>query len=287
MSPAGGAGRRREAGAGWRREAGAGVPWLPFPAAPPPLRDAPALRAKQRGTEQAWGELRIAVRRYRRLVRAGLIAIVVAIVLARASPKPAPTTAIVAAARDLPAGAVLTTADLRTIAVSPGIVPAGATTDAAAVIGSQLSGPLRRGEPLTDVRLTDGVLRRPALGLVSAPVRFADSQAAQLLQPGQRIDVLAASTAVGDAAGAASGSAAAGASAGSTGTSSVGTATVVAADVMVEAIPVASAPPGGGSPGASDVGVEGALVVLATTPLQARQLAQAQVTSRLSAVVVG
>jgi Flp pilus assembly protein CpaB len=257
------------------RRGGAGLPWVPFRAAPPPLRDAPAVRAKQRRGDQLWREIRIGVRRYRRLVRAGLIVIAVAIIVARLSPKAAPTTAIVTAARDLPAGAVLTAADLRTLAFPPADVPSGATTDAAAVVGRQLSAPLRRGEPLTDVRLIDGVLRRLALGLVSAPVRLADSQAAQLLHPGQRIDVLAANTAVGDAASAATvvGDAAS-------------AATVVAADVMVVAIPVAAAPPGGGSQ-VDAVGVEGALVVLATSPLQARQLAQAQVTSRLSAVVVG
>ena len=256
-----------------RREADAGLPWVPFRAAPPPLRDARSPRTKPRGTEEIWREIRVGVRRYHRLLRAVLVAVAIAIVVVQLSPRPAPTTAIVAAARDLPAGAVLTTADLRTIAVPPADVPAGATTDVAAVIGGQLSGPLRRGEPLTDVRLTDGVLQRPDVGLVSAPVRLADSQAAQLLQPGQRIDVLAASTAVGSSAGAATGSATA-------------AATVVAADVMVVAIPVAAAPPGGGSQ-VDSVGVEGALVVLATSPLQARQLAQAQVTSRLSAVVVG
>jgi hypothetical protein len=67
----------------------------------------------------------------------------------------------------------------------------------------------------------------------------------------------------------------------------VAAASVVAANVLVVAIPVAGAPPGGGTQVESDVGIDGALVVLATTALQARQLAQAQVTSRLSAVVVG
>lgn len=255
-----------------KRRGGAGLPFVPFRATPPVLRDAPGLRTKPRGREQIWREIRIGVRRYQRLLRAGALAIVVVIIVARLSPKPAPTTPIVAAARDLPAGAVLAASDLRTIAIPPADVPAGATIDMTALVGHQLSGPLRRGEPLTDVRLGDGVLRRPALGLVSAPVRFADSQAAQLLQPGQRIDVLAANTAVGDGAPAAS---------------APGPATVVAADVMVVAIPIASAPPGGGSQVDSDVGSEGALVVLATSALQARQLAQAQVTSRLSAVVVG
>jgi pilus assembly protein CpaB len=267
------------------RRGGAGLPWVPFRAAPPPLRDAPSSRTKHRGGDQFWCEIRIAVRRYRRLLRAVLIVIGVAIVVAQLSPKPAPTTAIVAAARDLPAGAVLTAADLRTIALPPAIVPAGATTDATALVDRQLSGPLRRGEPVIDIRLTDGVLSRPAVGLVSAPVRLADSQAARLLQPGQRIDVLAASTAVGDVGVAGAGSGGDG-SAGAAARSTVAAATVVAANVMVLAIPTASAPPGG-SQVDSDVGVEGALVVLATSPLQARQLAQAEVSSRLSAVVVG
>ncbi len=259
------------------RRGGAGLPWVPFRGAPPPLRDAPSSRVAQRGSDRWWREIRIGMRRYRRLLRAVLVVIVVAIVVVRLSPKPAPTTAIVAAARDLSAGAVLAAADLRTIALPPAAVPAGATTDVSSVVGSQLSGPLRRGEPLTDVRLSGGVLSRPAAGLVSAPVRLADSQAAELLQPGQRIDVLAASTATGDAGSADSGSSTA---------SAVAAATVVAADVMVIAVPIASAPPGGSQVDA-DVGVEGALVVLATSPLQARQLAQAEVTSRLSAVVVG
>jgi pilus assembly protein CpaB len=160
-------------------------------------------------------------------------------------------------------------------------LPSGVATDVGAVVGSQLSGPLRRHEPLTDVRLNDGLLRRPAPGLVSAPVRLADSQAAVLLRPGQRIDVLAASTAVpGDVA-------AAGGSAAAVGATADAAAAIVAANVIVVAIPIAAAPPGSASDASGDVGVEGTLVVLATTPMQARQLAQAQVSSRLSAVVVG
>jgi hypothetical protein len=63
-----------------------------------------------------------------------------------------------------------------------------------------------------------------------------------------------------------------------------GAAVVVAADVLVVAIPVL---PSAGTAAVSDVGVEGSLVVLATTAAQARALAQAEVSARLSAVVVG
>jgi pilus assembly protein CpaB len=233
-----------------------------------------------------WREIRIGVRRYRRLLRAGVIAVGLAIAISRLAPNPAVTSAVVVAARDLPAGEVLTAADLRTIGLPPATVPNGVVTDLTAVVGSQLSGPLRRNEQLTDVRLNDGVLRRPAPGLVSTPVRLADSQAAQLLVPGQRIDVLAASTAISD--GAAVGGPAPDGSSGPTvaGAAAITAAAVVAANVMVVAIPIASAPAGAAT-AAGDVGVEGTLVVLATSTLQARQLAQAEVSSRLSAVVVG
>ena len=115
------------------RRGGAGLPWVPFRAAPPPLRDAPSSRTKQRGSDQLWREIRIGVRRYHRLLRAVLIVIASRDRRHATVAEAAPTTAIVAAARDLPAGAVLTIADLRTIAVPPAVVPAGATTDVAAL----------------------------------------------------------------------------------------------------------------------------------------------------------
>jgi pilus assembly protein CpaB len=142
-------------------------------------------------------------------------------------------------------------------------------SDDAALVGQQLAAPVRRGEPLTDVRLGVGPLRPPAPGLVSAPVCFADSEAARLLRPGQHIDVLAASTATQPEA-------------------APTAATVVATDVAVLALPIPAAAGGGSAdPTSADIGVEGALVVLATSLDQAKRLAQAQVSARLSAIVVG
>jgi Flp pilus assembly protein CpaB len=249
--------------------AGYRLRWLPLRPSPPPLSAAPGLRPAQLSPRQACHEVRVAVRRHRRLIAAGLVGLAAALAVSALAPKPPPTVAVVTAAHDLPTGATLTAADLREVAVPPSVVPAGAVFDSALLVGHQLSSPLRRGEPLTDVRLDEGLLRRPGGGLVSVPVRLADTQAARLLRPGQRVDVLAANTSTEPGAAAA-------------------TAAVVAAGVAVVAIPVASAGTGSLSadPG-PDAGGEGALVVLATTPLQARQLAQAQVSARLSAVVVG
>jgi pilus assembly protein CpaB len=213
------------------------------------------------------------------MLAAALMGLAVIESITALEPKAAPTVVVVTAAHDLPAGEVLTTSDVVSTAVATADASSGAISSLAGAVGRQLSGPLRRGEQLTDVRLDDGPLSQPAAGLVAAPVRLADVQAADLLQPGQRVDVLAASTDVEPGGADASSEPTVG------GTAAALAATVVAADVSVVAIPVAAVPSAGN--GDDDVAVEGALVVLATTPRQAQLLAQAQVSARLSAVVVG
>jgi Flp pilus assembly protein CpaB len=186
--------------------------------------------------------------------------------------KPAATATVVTASRDLSAGALLRPGDLRIAALPRAAAPAGSYPDPTAVVGRQLAAPLRAGEPVTDVRLDAGVLATPGRGLVSAAVRFADAEAARLLRPGQRVDVLAASVAT-DA------------------NTAPNAAAVVAANVDVLAVmrPAETSGTTGSTGGVvgADAASDGALVILATTPTQARQLAQAQVTARLSAIVVG
>ena len=131
------------------------------------------------------------------------------------------------AARDLPAGTVLAAGDVSVAAMAPRVAPDGSSTEAAWFIGRQLAGRVRRGEELTDARLDDGPLALPGAGLVSAPVRLADAQAARLLQPGQRVDVLAADTSTQPGLDPA-------------------VATVVAANVQVVAVPRAASSSGSG-----------------------------------------
>ena len=102
---------------------------------------------------------------------------------------------------------------------------------------------MRRGEPLTDVRLVGSrLVDALGPGLVATPVRLADAAVAGLLRAGDRVDVLAAPA---DPA--------------------LGTrTTVAAADVPVLAVPVVDA-----------TGDQGALIVLATTPRAAMTLAAA------------
>ncbi|GAA2906792.1 SAF domain-containing protein [Streptosporangium fragile] len=157
---------------------------------------------------------------------------------------------VLAAARDL-SGGVLGTADLEPVELRPGTVPDGALRPGAQVAGKILAGPVRRGEPLTDVRLLGpSLLAAHGPETVATPVRVADPEAARLLSPGDVVNVLAAPA---------------------TWDGSV-PARTVAQNVTVLATP-------GGEP------ERGALVVLATTSAQAIELASAQAGGRLSITI--
>nr|WP_221473466.1 RcpC/CpaB family pilus assembly protein [Planomonospora venezuelensis] len=157
---------------------------------------------------------------------------------------------VLAAARDLPGG-VLTAADVKPVALRPGTAPDGALRPGAPVAGRVLAGPVRRGEPLTDVRLLGpDLLAARTPGTVATPVRVSDPESARLLSPGNLVNVLAAPS---DWDGSAP------------------------ARTVAEDVPVLALPPGG-----SD---RGALVVLATTPGQAAELASAQAGGRLSITI--
>jgi Flp pilus assembly protein CpaB len=158
---------------------------------------------------------------------------------------------VVAAARDLPAGTRLEASSLATLTVPAAAVPDGTVPDPAALAGRVLAGALRRGEPVTDVRLVGPAL---AVGLpegqVAAPVRLADLAVAGLVRAGDRVDVLA--TADGDPS-----------------------AEVVAAGALVLAVP---APP----PDDHAVATDSGLLVLAVERTVAARLAAASAAATLT-----
>jgi pilus assembly protein CpaB len=190
----------------------------------------------------------------RRLIAAGFAAIAVVAGLRAVAPGPPATVSVWSAARDLTGGRPLTAADLAVVALPTAAVPAGALRSAVHVTGRLLAAPMRRGEPLTDVRLLEPSLLAalPEPDLVAVPVRVADgSAAAALVHAGDIVDVLAvADPAAGGPASPAT----------------------VAAGVRVLAVPARDTGTGDG----------GGLVVLATSPAQARALAQASALTRLS-----
>lgn len=113
------------------------------------------------------------------------------------APPPPPTQTVTVAARDLPAGTVLEADDLTRAAYARGTAPDGVVADDAAVAGRTLASPLRRGEPVTDVRLLTPDLMAGHPGRVAVPVRVVDPAAVELLRVGDAVDLLSADPAAG------------------------------------------------------------------------------------------
>ncbi|MGR6914382.1 flagellar biosynthesis protein FlgA [[Actinomadura] parvosata] len=180
--------------------------------------------------------------RRRRLVAAALAA--VSIIAAFAATRPAGSApTVLVASRDLSPGP-LNAADFHPAALLP--PPTGAIRTIPA--GQTLATPMRKGEPLTDVRLLASYRLPP--GLVATPVRIADAAAAALIFPGSTITLLAAYDASTPAR-------------------------RLAEDTTVLSIP---------KPTTTDDDA-GTLIVLATTPTQAADLATAQAHARLSLTI--
>jgi Flp pilus assembly protein CpaB len=168
---------------------------------------------------------------HRRLLAGLLTAAAVAAGIRTVAPAAPETVAMTVAAHDLAAGATVSQTDLATAHVPPEAVPDGAVGDAA---GAVLAAAVRRGEPITDARLVGPSLTLAHPGLVALPIRLPDGAMAELLQPGDRIDLYAVDptdSATGSATGSAAGSAT-GPTAGS-----AGEAGRVAAGVLVLAVP--------------------------------------------------
>jgi pilus assembly protein CpaB len=193
--------------------------------------------------------MRAALSRHRRLLAALFAAAAAACGLAAARPH-AQGARVLVAARDLAGGAVLGRSDVTVRRLPVQAVPAGAVRRAT---GRVLSGPMRRGEPLTDARLrSGGPLSAHDPAAVAVPVRLADAEVVRLLHTGDRVDVLAARADGGP----------------------------LPARTVAAAVPIIAVP----APG-PDLD-EGALVVVETGRDQAAALARASVDSRLSVTIL-
>jgi Flp pilus assembly protein CpaB len=134
---------------------------------------------------------------HRRLLAFLLTASAVAIGLSATRPDPPDTSTMPVASRDLPVGTVLTAADLTDVTTDPGSVPADL---AEAPLGERLAAPLRRGEPVTDVRLVGPSLTEGRPDLVAVPVRLPDAEMAGLLHVGDTVDLYATDPATAETA---------------------------------------------------------------------------------------
>src|SRR3954447_8010817 len=121
---------------------------------------------------------------HRRLLAAACAAAAVAFALSAVAPAPPVVVHVLAAARDVPAGAVLTPADVHEIALPPRVVPEGALRAGTDVAGRVVVAAMHRNETVTDLRLVGTpVFAAVTPGLVATPVRIADPGVARLLQP--------------------------------------------------------------------------------------------------------
>jgi Flp pilus assembly protein CpaB len=104
---------------------------------------------------------------------------------------------VVVAVRDLRPGVALSPDDVRLEKRLATTVPDGSRAELAAVVGSTLASPTRRGEVLTDVRLLGSRLAESTAGPGAriVPLHLADSALIDLVRVGDVVDVLAAPTA--------------------------------------------------------------------------------------------
>ncbi|MUL42333.1 Flp pilus assembly protein CpaB [Streptomonospora sp. PA3] len=196
-----------------------------------------------------------ALSRYRRALGAvcAALALTGAVLLLR--PPAAPSVEVLVAARSLDALSPLSPGDLAVRALPLDAVPQQALGPGDDPAGRSLTGPVARGEVITRARIAEPPARGYGPGLVAAPVRLPQALPPRLLHPGSRIDVLAAPDA--DMAGLGGGA--------------------PPARTVVEDRPVITV----SEPDAA-AGTQGALVVLAVRPDEARALAGHAAASRLS-----
>jgi Flp pilus assembly protein CpaB len=222
-------------------------------------------------TTRLWRELHARLAQPRRLIVAALVGVAAICGIDAARPPSVASRQVWVAARDLSGGQPLGPTDLRLERMPAIEVPSGALPPGGSLTGRLLAAPVRRGEPITDVRLLSptllSALDQP--GLVAVPVRVADGPATlAVVRAGDRVNVIAASDP-------------------STGEESTGAAVVH--DVRVLAIPSQMDPSaidaGDGDGGSGSGSGSGSVLIVAATPHQAAALAQAAATSRLSVAV--
>ena len=129
--------------------------------------------------------------RVRRAV--ALMLVLAAAALMIASQREPESPPLIVAATDLRPGTVLTADHLTARPTPARFAPDGAVTTAAQAIGKRLTGPMRRGEVITDTRLLISALPESLTGKAGArlvPVRPADESVANLVQQGDVVDVL-------------------------------------------------------------------------------------------------
>jgi Flp pilus assembly protein CpaB len=137
----------------------------------------------------------VLVWRSRFLLAAVLLGCAAALAVAQLRPAPPPQVAVVVAARPLSAGVALAPADVRVVHVAAGTAAEGVHAEPHAVLGRTPLVAVPTGLSIVDALLADDRLAGSGPpGTVVVPVRLADPGVADLLRPGDRVDLFAAAT---------------------------------------------------------------------------------------------
>lgn len=195
-----------------------------------------------------WRSLGRAVSWHRRKLAAVAAVAAVLSAVAAVNPEDPPSLSVVRATSQLVGGAVLGSGDVELAEVAAADAPDGALTDLAQGVGERLTAPVAEGQVLTPLALVSDRSGTP--GHVVAPLRLADSDVADLLRPGEVVDVVATDQQTTKAA-------------------------VVARGVRVVTIPAT---------GEQDGVQTGALVLVEVTAAEAKSLAQAAVSGVLTVI---
>lgn len=142
-------------------------------------------------------QLRLRVRRLRRRIllhrrplAALLAAAAILLSFRAATAPPPPAVTVLTASRDLPAGTVLTADDLSPTAYSPASVPDRSIRQAGRLVGRTLASPLRRGEPVTDLRVVKDTILDGYPGSSAVPVRIVDVETVAMLRVGDIVSLV-------------------------------------------------------------------------------------------------
>lgn len=128
-----------------------------------------------------------------RRAAAALLVVLAGVLAVRGDPASA-SSEVVVAAHDLAPGAVLTAADLTVVRHPGSMQPQGVLQSVEEVTGRTVAAAVRSGETLTDVRVIGSSLAAASTGdpdSTAVPVRLPDAEVADLLRPGDEVDVLA------------------------------------------------------------------------------------------------
>ncbi len=136
-------------------------------------------------------DLSRAVDRHRRVLAGLTAALCVFVGVSTATSGGTPTTEVVVAAREIPAGATVAEADVSVRQVRTTDLPERVVTDPATVVGKVAGSGVARGSVLTELSVAGGSRLASGPGRVVVSVRVNDADVARLVGPGSRVVLLA------------------------------------------------------------------------------------------------